>query len=67
MIERRILGEETLPSMPNEEQGKFSAWSVPDPRPDLAFPKLTEEMVERLRPFGLERDLPGKRLFVQLR
>jgi hypothetical protein len=39
--------------MPNEEKSEFSAWSVPDPRPDLAFPKLTEEMIERLRPFGL--------------
>ena len=45
--------------MPNEKKGKFSAWSVPDPRPDLAFPKLTEEMVERLRPFGLEQTFPG--------
>ena len=40
--------------MPNEEKSDFSAWSVPDPRPDLAFPKLTEEMVERLRPYGVE-------------
>ena len=40
--------------MPDEEKSDFSAWSVPDPRPDLAFPKLTEEMIERLRPFGVE-------------
>jgi thioredoxin reductase (NADPH) len=40
--------------MPNEGKGEASAWSVPDPRPDLAFPKLTEDMVERLRSYGQE-------------
>ena len=35
--------------MLNEGKSEASAWSVPDPRPDLAFPKLTEEMVERVR------------------
>ena len=45
--------------MPNEGRGEASAWNVPDPRPDLAFPKLTEEMVERLRPYGREEAFPA--------
>lgn len=45
--------------MPNEPKSEASAWSVPDPRPDLAFPKLTEEMIERLRPYGAEETFPG--------
>jgi thioredoxin reductase (NADPH) len=44
--------------MPNEEKTEASAWSVPDPRPDLAFPKLTQDMVERLRPYGQEESFP---------
>src|ERR1700719_4625584 len=46
-------------SMPNEGKTGASAWSVPDPRPDLAFPKLTEDMVERLRPYGEEETFPA--------
>jgi thioredoxin reductase (NADPH) len=34
------------------------ASNVPDFRPELAFPRLTEEMVERLRPYGREETLP---------
>ena len=34
------------------------ASNVPDFRPELAFPRLTEEMVERLRPYGREELLP---------
>ena len=34
------------------------ASNVPDFRPELAFPQLTEEMVERLRPYGREETLP---------
>jgi thioredoxin reductase (NADPH) len=45
--------------MPNEGKTEASAWSVPDPRPDLAFPKLTEDMVERLRPYGEEETFPA--------
>jgi thioredoxin reductase (NADPH) len=48
------LSEETPPPMPNEGIREASAWNVPDPRPDLAFPKLTEDMVERLRSYGQE-------------
>lgn len=40
--------------MPHEGKSEASAWSVPAPRPDLAFPKLTEDMVERIRPYGQE-------------
>jgi thioredoxin reductase (NADPH) len=48
------------------DQGKsdISAWNVPDPRPDLAFPKLTEDMVDRLRSYGKEETIPANvRLF----
>ena len=34
-------------------------WTGTDFRPDLAFPKLTEEMVERLTPFGHEETFPA--------
>ncbi len=33
---------------------KTTAWNNPDFRQDLAFAKLTEEMVERLLPYGRE-------------
>jgi thioredoxin reductase (NADPH) len=36
-----------------------SAWSVPEFRPDLAFPKLTEDMVERMRAYGHEETFPA--------
>ena len=36
--------------------------NAPDFRPELAFPRLTEEMVERLRPYGREELLPGNLL-----
>ena len=44
--------------MRNEMKNESDAWNVPDPRPDLAFPKLTEDMVERLRPYGQEETIP---------
>ena len=34
------------------------ASNVPDFRPELAFPQLAEEMVERLRPYAREETLP---------
>jgi CRP-like cAMP-binding protein len=34
-------------------------WTGTDFRPDLAFPKLTEEMVERLKPYGHEETFPA--------
>jgi thioredoxin reductase (NADPH) len=39
-------------------------WTGTDFRPDLAFPKLTEEMVQRLTPFAHEETFPaGKALY----
>ena len=38
---------------------KSSAWNTPDFRPDLAYPKLTEEMVERVRSYAREETLPS--------
>ena len=34
-------------------------WTGTDFRPDLAFPRLTEEMVERLKPYGHEETFPS--------
>ena len=47
-----------MPATDNEES-KTSAWNIPEFRPDLAFPKLTEEMVERLGSYGREEMLPA--------
>ena len=50
----------------SEESNRNSAWNVPDFRPELAFPQLTEEMVERLRPYGREETFPANQiLFVR--
>ena len=50
----------------SEENDRNSAWNVPDFRPELAFPQLTEEMVERLRPYGREETFPANQiLFVR--
>jgi thioredoxin reductase (NADPH) len=38
---------------------KVVDWAGTDFRPDLAFPKLTEEMIERIRPFGREATFPA--------
>ncbi len=35
-------------------------WTGTDFRPDLAFPRLTEEMVERLKPYGHEETFPAR-------
>jgi thioredoxin reductase (NADPH) len=40
--------------MTDNGQSNANGWNTPDFRPDLAFPKLTEEMVERLRSYGRE-------------
>jgi thioredoxin reductase (NADPH) len=45
--------------MTDTEESKTNAWNTPDFRPDLAFPKLTEEMVERLRFYGREESFPA--------
>jgi thioredoxin reductase (NADPH) len=43
--------------MSEETKSSASAWNVPDFRQDLAFPKLTEDMVERLRGYGHEETI----------
>jgi thioredoxin reductase (NADPH) len=51
--------------MSEENNNRASAWNVPDFRPELAFPQLTEEMVERLRSYGREETFPANRpLFI---
>jgi len=44
--------------MSEERNSHTSASNVPEFRPELAFPRLTEEMVERIRPYGREEILP---------
>jgi thioredoxin reductase (NADPH) len=47
--------EELGPNQPARfREAQIVDWTGTDFRPDLAFPKLTEEMVERLRPYGRE-------------
>jgi thioredoxin reductase (NADPH) len=45
--------------MTNNGESKSSAWNTPEFRPDLAFAKLTEEMVERVRSYGREETVPA--------
>jgi thioredoxin reductase (NADPH) len=45
--------------MTDNGNSKSSTWNTPDFRPDLAFPKLTEEMVERMRSYAREETLPA--------
>ncbi|MDQ2839755.1 MAG: FAD-dependent oxidoreductase [Acidobacteriota bacterium] len=52
--------------MSDETKSSGSAWNIPDFRQDLAFPKLTEDMVERLRGYGQEETYAaGMTLFKQ--
>jgi thioredoxin reductase (NADPH) len=44
---------------PDQGSSNSSPWNVPDFRPELAFPKLTEEMVERLRAYGQVETFPA--------
>jgi thioredoxin reductase (NADPH) len=45
--------------MTDNGENKTSAWNNPDFRPDLAFAKLTEEMVERIGSYGREETFPA--------
>jgi thioredoxin reductase (NADPH) len=45
--------------MAEERNSHTSASNVPDFRPELAFPQLTEEMVARLRSYGREETVPA--------
>jgi thioredoxin reductase (NADPH) len=52
--------------MSEEGSSQDSTSNVPEFRPELAFPRLTEEMVERLRPYGREETFPANySLFTQ--
>ena len=48
--------------MAEEGNNRTSASNVPDFRPELAFPKLTEEMVERLLGYGHEETVAADRV-----
>src|SRR5277367_4135518 len=45
--------------MTDDVKKNNSAWNTPEFRPDLAFPKLTDEMVERLCAYGREEIFPA--------
>jgi thioredoxin reductase (NADPH) len=45
--------------MTDNGENKTSAWNNPDFRPDLAFAKLTEEMVKRIGSYGREEIFPA--------
>src|ERR1700760_4564751 len=52
--------------MAEETSTRTNADNAPDFRPELAFPKLTEEMLDRVRPYGREETLEaGQLLFKQ--
>ena len=52
--------------MSEETTDNSLGWNTPEFRPDLAFPKLTDDMVERLRGYGSEETFPaGVKLFKQ--
>jgi len=48
------LREQIPTAMTGNGVSKSSVWNPPDFRPDLAFPKLTEEMVELVRSYARE-------------
>lgn len=48
--------------MSEEANSNSLASNVPDFRPELAFPRLTEDMVERLRPYGRVETFPADQL-----
>ena len=45
--------------MADETKSESSAWNVPTFNSELAFPKLTDDMVERLRSYGREEIFPA--------
>ncbi|WP_158792058.1 FAD-dependent oxidoreductase [Granulicella sp. L60] len=46
--------------MIDDEESKTAIWNNPEYRPDLAFAKLTDDMVERLTPYGREEAFPAE-------
>ena len=52
--------------MSDETANNSNGWNTPDFRPDLAFPKLTDDMVETLRAYGREESFAADvKLFKQ--
>jgi thioredoxin reductase (NADPH) len=45
--------------MSDHQDAIVNTWNTPEFRADLAFPKLTDDMVERLRPYGREELFPA--------
>jgi thioredoxin reductase (NADPH) len=45
--------------MSDNESAIVNTWNTPEFRPDLAFPKLTDDMVARLLPYGREETFPA--------
>ena len=56
--------EPSLPQYPTVPQ--FTGWSDFDFRRDLAFPSLSEEMIERIRPYGAPENLTADALLYGL-
>jgi thioredoxin reductase (NADPH) len=53
-------GSETDGRSPNKVAGtNMAEWNGPEIRYDLAFPVLTEDMVQRLKAYGEEESFPG--------
>jgi thioredoxin reductase (NADPH) len=48
--------------MSEHDQAIVNTWNTPEFRADLAFPKLTDDMMERLRPYGREEMFPAHAL-----
>jgi len=50
--------------MDDRATSKSSAWNTPEFRADLAFQKLTEEMVVRMRAYGREESFPANAVLI---
>jgi len=58
-----VAGEELDPNQTERlKDAQVVEWTGTDFRPDLAFPTLTEEMVERLKLFGREEAFPADQI-----
>ena len=47
---------------PTNQTPTVNTWNTPDFRPDLAFPKLTPDMIDRLHTYGTEETFPADAL-----
>ena len=50
--------------MDDRATSESSAWNTPEFRADLAFQKLTEDMVERMRAYGREESFPANAVLI---